>query len=480
MLSPVKVVKNTKMIDTFLDEIRRASKEAKSKNAPLLLLVFCHGDEHFQLLLDHGSNKKGLSVTRVKEAIEPGCKVTLLTTACYSGGWLVLDLAKHPDHDPLDTTGLTAASKKDTSMSWSVSDSIGRACGSVFAATVIRALEVASSPLLPDEEQDRGDDGDMPLQPPPEEATPAQTQTYNAFCSSVNEICQTRVSRLFDRFSFTFSAQNNEWDHSWIGRSGIPLVDFKARWDRLASVPFAGCLKKKNDMDTDPDNPAFKGRPGECLVGGRVLVEKMTTSISKRDVPMMAKCYLQTCPGDWDTGCGLPMYRPMMLATERNWAESLYDESETFDLIAERWNLALLADYIVETFHLARPQNRICILWDSVEWPERSLWTHEQRQKGLIAYGRFSGCSVSANSRGYNHPPLVRFGTYLATAVGKSTMSVDEAKIVSADIMLKVDDIQRRSLDDCVRSIEVVKRGRDWLRSMGRRVRRSMTPRKSI
>ena len=80
--TPVTVVKSPNMIDEFLKAVKKASELAKREDAPLLLLVFCHGLPGHQLLLEDG---KGLSIVRLKGFIEPGCRVTLVTTACYSG-----------------------------------------------------------------------------------------------------------------------------------------------------------------------------------------------------------------------------------------------------------------------------------------------------------------------------------------------------------------------------------------------------------
>jgi len=87
--TPVTVVKSSNMIDEFLKAVKTASELAKRDGAPILLLVFCHGLPGHQLLLDDGNRNKGLSITRLKGFIEPGCRVALVTTACYSGGWAI-------------------------------------------------------------------------------------------------------------------------------------------------------------------------------------------------------------------------------------------------------------------------------------------------------------------------------------------------------------------------------------------------------
>lgn len=149
-LTPVTVVQSNEMIDRFLLEAKLASELAKRTEAPLLLLVFCHGLSNYHLCLDDGNVSKGLSILALKAVLEPGARITLVTTACYSGGW-----AMTPE---LNTTSMTAAGgfhtnsdkelREGLSNAWDASLSIGRTCGSVFASTLLQTLSSATGPLL--------------------------------------------------------------------------------------------------------------------------------------------------------------------------------------------------------------------------------------------------------------------------------------------------------------------------------------------
>lgn len=121
-LTDVTLVKPTQMIDRFLAEAKAASELARRSNAPLLLLVFCHGLPSFQLVLDSENKNKGLSILSLKGVLEPGAQVTLVTTACYSGGWVT-----HPD---FNYTTIAAAANEGLlglSNAWPDSQSIARA-----------------------------------------------------------------------------------------------------------------------------------------------------------------------------------------------------------------------------------------------------------------------------------------------------------------------------------------------------------------
>ncbi len=131
-------MKTTDMIKRFPQEAQRASETAKRANANVLLLVFCHSIAS-QFLLDSRSNTKGLLVQQLKGVVEPGACITLVSAACYSDGWIV-----YPD---LNYTTMAAAGTGTTSTAWPDSYNIGRACGSIFASSLIETLSSTASEL---------------------------------------------------------------------------------------------------------------------------------------------------------------------------------------------------------------------------------------------------------------------------------------------------------------------------------------------
>jgi hypothetical protein len=179
------------MIDRFLHEIQQASKRTKREQAPLLILVFSHRFPDFQLLIDNGNRKRGLSITRVKAILEPGVSVTLISTACHSGGWVVSNDFNH--------TMMAAASENNNETGWSNawpnSHSMGRACGSVFASTLLHTLSSATSSLVAElnetsaVEQSFEGPSQRSHQLQPEEPSPEQIMTYNAFCHAIWRTC---------------------------------------------------------------------------------------------------------------------------------------------------------------------------------------------------------------------------------------------------------------------------------------------------
>ncbi|KAK3360862.1 hypothetical protein B0T24DRAFT_643653 [Lasiosphaeria ovina] len=229
-ITPVTLVEPTKMKDRFLSEVNEASLRAKKSGYPLLLMVFCHGIDGHYLYLDNRA-QHGISIVQLKAALEPYVSVTLFTTACFSGGWVVT-----PE---LNITTMAAAEPRGVSIS---SGSIGRAYGSLFAGDTIAALSDASTPLVlghisgspitvdPDYLAD-----DTCLQP--REPTEMQAETYKEFCRSITDVLGPRgFSRILPT-SFIFSDQDDKWDYSWTRRSGIPVAYFRERWEKLPTYP---------------------------------------------------------------------------------------------------------------------------------------------------------------------------------------------------------------------------------------------------
>lgn len=483
-LTPVTIVETTEMIDRFLNEVREASRMAKRTNALLLLLVFCHGLRPYTFLLDNGQTSKGLTLARLKEAIEPGCRVTLVSTACYSGGWIAEDLSNDA-HTPLNTTMLAAADGDNESNAWQVSRSIVRSCGSVFAGSLIETL-TSTSTLLQDQLDDTNTVSTLQADSlQPEDPNCIQTQSYNAFCQSILDTCINRAHRLWYEQKFTFSAHDDAWEYSWTRRTGIPLAYFEARWEALRIVPYTGDANVKLAMDPNPSNKSFLGEAGPSRTGGinqDEVLHAMTANICQKRIIAMAELFLQTCPGDWDKGWG-PRVRGILTDAIQGRTPT-YDSDDSCDednkdddvpaIIQFRWEAGLLADQIIQHFKLPVPSNKMCIMWDQLAWkadarariPSMDLkyghiWDRFRRDFGVEPY----------RSQG---PPFTRFNYYIVAAVVEANLS----KEATEDLVVKMKQLMRIIkgfyAQKIVQEPEVGKRGRNWMLSIGRRVRVTM------
>src|SRR6266699_2519497 len=139
------VVSSEQMIETVIDCVKKACEEAKKQRLPLILFFFAHGNGSYEILLNAEDSHSSLTITQLRQALNPEVQVTIVTNACYSGGWTVT-----PN---LNTTCHAAADAHRVSHTWAEPDSVRRRVGgSVFASTMIKSLCYTSSPLAQDED----------------------------------------------------------------------------------------------------------------------------------------------------------------------------------------------------------------------------------------------------------------------------------------------------------------------------------------
>ncbi|KAJ5834808.1 hypothetical protein N7447_000834 [Penicillium robsamsonii] len=435
-ITPVTIVRSGEMIDRVLSEAKWASELAKRHEAPLLLLFFCHGLPNHHFLLNDGNSHKGLSIVNLKGVLEPSVRVTLLSTACYSGGWITT-----PE---LNLTAMTAADGNDdpaagTSNAWGASQSIGRTCGSVFVSTLLETLSSATSPLLEDCGLDTSlSDPQQSLQP--DNPNSFQTLSYNSFCHSVWSTCADRITRLGSSQNFQFGAQDDAWEYSWTGRTGIPLFHFRNRWDALTSYPYQEPSDIRDLRNPHPKNTTFLEQDPNKTASGNQVIDEMTGHMAHRRLKGMARTFHQTCPGEWDRGKEVGFGGTLRGFYER---DMFQEKAPMFEAaIRFRWEAALLADCILELFDLPAPGNEICIMWN------RFLWL-EQKQETMPMP------DLKARWR----------------KIGETSAII----LAIEDFMSTVRMFHQQRLSE---DQEVRGRGREWLKSIGRRARKSLSPRK--
>ncbi|CAI7612832.1 unnamed protein product [Penicillium bialowiezense] len=359
-----------------------------------------------------------------------------------------------------------------SSNAWGASLSVAQTCGSIFAGALFQTLSSASSPLLDAPESSNASD---PLSLQPDDPNDQQTLSYNSFCQSVLDTCQNTVTRLGDKQCFTFSAQDDKWEYSWTGRTGTPLAHFERRWKQMKPYPNTGPGDIHLLRNQDPGNASFMVSDPHQVGGVRTatdieIIDRMTALIVKHKVKEMAMMFHATCPGDWTHG------------QEVGWGGILRGFSQ-LDKFPE-WEMALLADFVVETCELPIPRNEICIMWDWKSWMDElvvknSISDDEFRQKWRAAASPLNKC-FQFPSLPDQGPPFLRPYKYLVAALMEANKPGHEHEISGISNAIKefiqhAEAFHRQRVFD---SPEVRHRGREWLRSVGRRARKSLSPRK--
>ncbi|KAJ0165759.1 hypothetical protein CTA2_10077 [Colletotrichum tanaceti] len=472
-LTPVTLVRSLDMTSRFLEEVHAASRQAVENQASLLLLVFSHSKGNWEFLLDGGNREEGLSVAQLRGAIAKDCHTVLYSPVCYSGGWFVRDLTR-PERTPLDDITMpVTAGPKAMSDAWQNSPSVIRACGSIFANAVIDTLTSSTSPLL-----DGGDrDGELRVNKDDEQ----QSEAYRSFCHSVLDICSGHSCHLAHLTSLTFDAPNDQWDWSWTRRTGISLTYFKERWDSLATVQpnlkTPGIDKGKMLPEyLDPSNQSFSDSAAVPRIGEHVEVmrSELRHDPTDKQVKEMAERFLQTCPGDWDSGWG-PLTRGCLRAFI-NGDTAPDPDIDVAAMMAFRWEVSLLADCMVRCFNLAAPNNEPCIMWDRAAWACKAptfIPEYEERHGG--AWGALRNAGVEADPSDVQGPPFVRFAEYLTAAIAAST---NLSRGASLSVAVEMGEFMRRIRQSSVeRNIEaaicsdtVITKSRELWKTLGRGV----------
>ncbi|KAL2829269.1 hypothetical protein BDW59DRAFT_142411 [Aspergillus cavernicola] len=203
----LRVVPRDILLERYLNTLQEQAAEAARLREHLVLLIFGHGTPEYGV-------EVGRSILRIgdlRRVLQNRSQVTLFTTSCYSGGWLVL-----PDigQQQLNATAITAAGPDDISSSWPLSGSVGRASGSLAASAVLRCLVDAENEIKERMEH----------------------PTYIQLAKSVYD-CVKGMGMLGDTQQIHFSAENDEWETSYQPRLGLPLVSYKEKWQSLRQVP---------------------------------------------------------------------------------------------------------------------------------------------------------------------------------------------------------------------------------------------------
>ena len=237
----LKRMKPTSLRLDFKKAIREACAEAAKSKEPgnVLIMMFGHGHASTKGVHIGLGARNIVQTSAMKAEIKNlNVKVTLLSTACYSGGWTC-----HPD---LNISTMTAASHMTKSKSWAKSGSLGPACGSIFATAIIDKLthNGATGRSIMDPVDEAGEE---------EPLTESVEETFVEFGRSVYETLLDGLDRRGMEHGFSFGAQDDAWEMCWRERTGIPLENFKRRWDELPDWPSDVTLHPGDPQNRDPN-----------------------------------------------------------------------------------------------------------------------------------------------------------------------------------------------------------------------------------
>ncbi|KAI6780584.1 DNA polymerase zeta catalytic subunit-like protein [Emericellopsis cladophorae] len=449
------VVQPAAIPELWLQEVQIASKEASSRNAPLVLLIFCHGAPGTTLELNYhcpdlkvgksSADRASYVVTakQLLKTLDPDCRTTILSTACFSGSWLVDMLREVGGFDPngqevVNTTMLSAADYKSESLAWPESTSLGRSCGSIFASSVINHLTSSDNLYLADTEKSDTHERLQPAKPSEE-----QIETYNSYCRSITDSVSA-INRHGIFHNFTFSTRNDQWKLSWPDLVGLePLQNtFQKRWQALETVTYKGpeCVldpdPRAPELPADFDTEEFLSSHSQTGSGShKALLNKFNRLAAAGKTVELAKLLVQYTRVD----------KRAKARTDREVYNLIcqtagVEEREGFPkfkvdvlhAIKLRWFLAYVADCMVRAYRLPVPCGVRCLMRDM------QLWVPMISAKVCDWEVRMTRINRLFEDKGDLHPPVEdlqgrrfqRFPDYLVFALVEAKLSVAREKFI--------------------------------------------------
>jgi hypothetical protein len=341
-----------------------------------------------------------------ESVLRRGVDISLLTTSCFSGGWVITPslsplTATGLPKKPLNITAMSATDQTNVTLSWAQSASCGRAAGGIFATAVLNALLVTEgrTPGNPgmftalNSMVENTDDGE-PIDDSP---------TYGQLAQSIFDAMNALQPNLPNRV--TFSAQDDKWDSEWRRRSGFPLVRYKELWEQLEMVP-----------PGTPEGP--EGKPGSA--GGSISKAKQNVIRAK------ASAYMMSLPGSDAAGVNAIHSRLKKLIAGEQYDD---DELKIFDAVIDyRYNLMRRATEYVFFLDL----NFVDCLWFDVEHWIRQNYADksEMAARSRSRYETIFGLIMSSKifDRQVQGLPFQKPKQYLAIALAESHLSLDQVR----------------------------------------------------
>ncbi|KAM5469275.1 hypothetical protein MauCBS54593_004631 [Microsporum audouinii] len=351
-LHDVCVSSASNLLQNFLELLHEEATRAVQQKAPLVLFLFGHGAE-ITKSVEIGVAGNELSIPTVASVVGDKVDLTIISTACYSGGWAVTS--------PLNATVLSAAGVDDESESWPKSSSLSRACGSVYASTLIKSLADTSNNELLQPQPKLRPSSSLSGQDAPSTSTDQGLITFSEFGRTVHALLLTRVDRLGYLHNLSFSARDDDWESYWRKRTGVPLADLKAKWERLDIVQPQNSSSLNRDQDAEvhvqPDNIS--------LYSLRSQYGSINSYIGQ--LRRLAISYLASYPGRDSLAPNSFFHQNCRDLISRKKKFNLSTLEVIESTLRYRMSLNFLANQLVSGSRIPLPHGKLCEEWDPIQ-----------------------------------------------------------------------------------------------------------------
>ena len=454
------------LLQEFINYFKAECKIASEKEQPILLLIFGHGDpKTYGIAIGGLENPRSAPRLRFEhlETLMRGFNIslTLLTTACYSGGWLV--------QPSLDISGLSAANEVTPSYSWKASLGQGYH-GSIWATAVMESLIKMEDPETT-QFQPGSTSVDIGRLGPN-----VKSSTFAKLADVVARTLKTEVDAR-DIHQISFAAQDDAWAKEWRDRSGIPLGRFEAQWDMLPRKAPQAVMAQRPSRTGGIQEGAASSLTAESSSSEDNHGFRKTLTRRQGDSILADLChqYLNSCPPAPETGDDILPYRA---------AEHFLNQSGPFTVSGA--NVQAMLSYRLDAADLATTFKDLTLTrgqtFSAGQLFNFEAWINTSAKRSKLQ--AFRGINERLRSADLLDPPTVqqgypsaKFYHYLAAAYAENDL---DRKAVDAAIatMTAYKKAQVRALTERIRHDRTVRNtARAAFSTLGKRLR-SPSPRK--
>ena len=275
------------LLQDFLNHVKAECRIAAEKRQPVLLLIFGHGDKDGYGISIGGEGDPD-DAPRLRhqhlKILTRGLdiSITLLTTACYSGGWLI--------QPGLNISALTAADSVSESWAWKAS--LGSSYhGSIWATAVMETLIKMEDPKTTQFQSN------APTIDVDDLGQDAKSATFAKLAEAIRQTLKTEVDGR-DVHQISFSAQDDDWAQEWRKRSGIPLGKFQERWEKLPQRPAQAIVTQRPSKTGSTQlKPGSSSEPQQPHEYENRSIRRFTSHRNRLILADKCRQYLNSYPG---------------------------------------------------------------------------------------------------------------------------------------------------------------------------------------
>ncbi|KAK2764096.1 hypothetical protein FQN53_007094 [Emmonsiellopsis sp. PD_33] len=353
-LRDITVIPWKDMLNTIEIHIASECKQAKVKDQPVLLCIFGYSDEATRTVRV-GSKQLDVSALARYTAEVVQVDATIVTNACFAGGWVIT-------RAPKSKAGQSLLRAKELAAANSI-ELLARSCGSIFlSAHLEEFFQGADSEVftLVDELESLGV-GSSSSSSLSGSSVGSRADAYYA----LSRVCHDHLLARFDRFGdahgMCFGTDDDEWEKYCCRRSGIPLKNYAERWDRQEEDDTL-CLSPRKENLRDLNSPSDSSSNPSSPLSNDSFAERIASYVTS--TTELARTYLKSIPGNdlWPVNTALhKTCRDLISSQDDLTFKQLGNLRRALEY---RLSLMIWADRLVYESSLSLPDGKTCREWD--------------------------------------------------------------------------------------------------------------------